>query len=293
MATPPGPQAPLTIAEDIPSGSLRVVLRDSDGPFGYPRQVTAFERGGEVAHQAIYLPGRRAPIYQVQQARQRDLQFHGQFRDHLRASDLGTADVTHARDMERQIEAIRRRANPLTVTWSDQSWSCLLKEALFAHEGDHDIQWTLTFAVASTADDPAEAPPATTATQAPVDAAALMATALATLIAAQAALVTAAAAPQPPPTLTNSLALTEAAASDLLDAVSALTVASATARTALATRVDSRAATLQTQAGASSSLFATTLLAAAVPTGTPAGIVAWQNVSYTTSAALGTIVDQA
>jgi hypothetical protein len=134
----------VVITEDIPEGALEVVLQGSDLPHAWPREKAAFESGGEVGREVIWIAGRNEPIIQVQQAKERPLVLTGAFRTHQHAQD-GGSDTNHARSMRDALEEIRYRCNPLTLTWGDQQRACFLAESKFGEEGEHHITYELTF----------------------------------------------------------------------------------------------------------------------------------------------------
>lgn len=136
----------LTIEEDIPTGALSVTLTRSDLPRALPRAMAAFESGGPVEHEAVYLPGRRRPIYQIKQARERDMVLQGAFRDHLYVRDGGTV-AFHARAMRDALERIRTRCNPVRITWGSEVRLGVMIEAKFGEESAHEIDYELTFAI--------------------------------------------------------------------------------------------------------------------------------------------------
>lgn len=144
-----------TIEEIVSSGDgLRVVLAGTDAPYGRPRDMAALESGGPVEHEEIYFPGRKKPIYQIKQARQRPLVIKGAFRDHLAVSFDGVEVGTqHARSMRDQLEAIRERCNPLRLTWASddgdgQERQGILSESSFGEETSSQITYELTFKIA-------------------------------------------------------------------------------------------------------------------------------------------------
>jgi hypothetical protein len=136
----------VTIREAVESGALEVVLEGADLPHASIRERPAFESGGSVEHEAVYLPGAALPVIQVQQARERDMVIAGAFRVHLHVQDGGT-DADHARTMRDRLEEIRYRAKPLRVTWGTQERLCFLHETKFSEESEFQIAYELTFRV--------------------------------------------------------------------------------------------------------------------------------------------------
>lgn len=244
-------------------------------------------------HEAVYLPGHEGVLYQVQQARLRNLEFHGHFRDHLRAQDLGTADVGHARNMVRAIEQIRKRANLLTVSLGKDSWTCLLTEAKFSWEGPQDCLYEIVLAVAANAETVVEAPNATQPQVVPSDLAAQIQADLAEARAKMAALALRANALQLQVTILNIFDHASASARDLTEAVSTLALVNRASASAAAARVDGAGRSVQTQLQTLLKLLATTKPQAIVPDGDPGGLLAWHSASIGASVTATTSIDRA
>ena len=143
----PAAVLPFVIEESI-TGGRRVDLTGSDRPQGKPREKPLFSSGGPVEHQEVYLPGRKLPIYQMQQGRQRPLVITGAFRDHQFVKDGGPVGTMHARAMRDSIEEIKDRMNPLRLTWGGETRTGVLTETNFGEESDHQITYELTFKIA-------------------------------------------------------------------------------------------------------------------------------------------------
>jgi nucleoid-associated protein YgaU len=147
-----------TIEEDLDSGALSVTLQGPDLPHALPRSFAAFESGGSVESEDIYLQGRKRPIMQVKQARERPLVVKGAFRDHLFVQSGGDEGVEHARAMRDALERIRNRCNQVRITWAGERRLGLLSDAKFGEESRHDIPYELTFKIGVGVLDTADAP---------------------------------------------------------------------------------------------------------------------------------------
>lgn len=152
-AQPANTPEPFVITEDIASGAITITLEDTDMPFGRPREVTAFQSGGKVdiAQGGIYNPGSERPVLQMMAVRENRLVVKGHFRDRIRAGaqrQPGGAEPNHARYMRDLVERVRRRRNPLKISWAGDERSGVLEETQFDEEGVHDIAYTLTFFIA-------------------------------------------------------------------------------------------------------------------------------------------------
>jgi len=293
MAVGPNSLKSFTITEDVPDG-LSVVLEGSGIPFGRPREITGFETGGQLQHEKIYLPGRTSPIYQVQQARQRDLEFNGAFRDHLRAQDRDAAQVGWAREMVRSIEQVRKRANLVKIEWGKDSWLGLLTETKFGWESESDVTYHLIFAIASTADtETQEAPQATEPQRTPVDIAALIQRDLAEARAQLAALAVRASALQTMVTILNAVDTAQQAARDLAEAVTTSATVSRAAANAAAARVDGAGRATQDASRAIIKMLSGTKTLAIVPDGDPSLTLSWLSASTATLIAADGAIDRA
>jgi len=147
------------IQEAIPNGK-RIELLDTDMPFGRPREVAAFQSGGEltIAQNGIYNPGSDRPVIQIMQPRERPLIIKGAFRDRIYRGPGGFAaqgDASnHARFMRDAIEEIRRRGNYLNITWRNDTRQGVLVETTFSEEGKNDIAYELKFFITTPANAP-------------------------------------------------------------------------------------------------------------------------------------------
>lgn len=291
MAVGSGPLKSFTITEEVPNG-LSVILEGSGVPHGRPRELTAFETGGEVHHKKIFIPGREQPLYQVQQSRQHDLEFRGAFRDHLRAQDISAQDLGWARSMVRDLEEIRRRANMVRIQWAQEKWTGLLIETKFGWESEHDIVYTLRFSIATTQDIVEPSDGALQPVHNPVDIAALVKADLASARAQMAALAVRARALQTIATVLNIMDAAQAAARDLTEAVTTAALVSRAAAGTSARRVDGAGRALQDKL----LLLITTISPihplAMVPDGDPGDTLAWHTASVTTLVTASECVDR-
>src|SRR5438105_15650395 len=99
------------VIEDVYNKDFRLELTKFDLPHGRARKEAAFELGGPVEHDKVWLDGRSGPVINVHQARNRPLTIKGHFRDHLWGAD------GHARRMVQELEAFRFRCRELLLTW--------------------------------------------------------------------------------------------------------------------------------------------------------------------------------
>ncbi len=280
----------VVIQEDVPSG-LRVELRDADTPHARPRATPAFESGGPVEREKIYLPGRTRPILQIQQPRERDLVIKGAFRDHLHAQDGGT-DARHAKQMRDRLETIRRRCNVVLVTWDGEQRVCFLAETKFGEESAFEKTYELTFDVldagAPGADVAAAArrAPGTEADLA-TQARALVAELRANLARARAAL----AARQLVDQLENGLDLADAALGDLQTAAEALQGADPKNVFAAVARATGAGRLAHTAATAVQLVARATGAASAVPTNDPDFVVAWWQLQFGVDDTMNIVID--
>jgi hypothetical protein len=132
---------PFVIEEAQGPNPLRVELLDHDLPMGRPRKSPAFELGGPVEHQAIFLHGRTEPIIHVAQARFHPTVVKGHFRDHF------TGEPGRAFARVETLERIRRRARLLSLSWGRLRWTAFLEDAKFPVEGPYDLAYELRFRV--------------------------------------------------------------------------------------------------------------------------------------------------
>jgi hypothetical protein len=129
------------IEEATGSDRRRVELREYDLPHGRPRKGAAFELGGPVENNKIWLDGRSDPIIHTHQPRNRPLVIKGHFRDHLWAIE------GHARAMMSRLEEMKFRARELTITWENIQLRVFLEETKFGVESINDITYELNFTV--------------------------------------------------------------------------------------------------------------------------------------------------
>jgi len=129
------------IIRDAVNQKIEVKLDSVDLPHGRPRREAAFELGGEVNVDEVWLDGRSDPVIHVHQPRNRPLVVKGHFRDHL----VGASG--HARDMVRALNGFLFRAREVLCIWGDFRWRAFLKEAKFPVESAHEITYELTFTV--------------------------------------------------------------------------------------------------------------------------------------------------
>lgn len=153
QAQPVNTPSPFVFKEDIAAGALTITLEDTDMPYGRKRELSAFQSGGKVdiAQGGIYNPGSDRVVLQMMAVRENKLVIKGAFRDSIRAGaqrQQGGPEPNHARAMRDQIERIKRRGNPLKITWNGDERSGVLEEATYDEEGPHDIAYTLTFFIA-------------------------------------------------------------------------------------------------------------------------------------------------
>lgn len=292
MANSANDAVPFSFAEDVPNG-LSVELRDSDLPFGRPREITAFDLGGELKTERIYLPGRSTPIYQTQQPRLRDLVVRGAFRDHLKSQDTGTSQVGHARAQRRLIEQIRRNANLLVISWGEESWNGLLVDAKYGIEGHHDSTYELTFAIGSTIGEGQATEQTSEQVATPIDIAALVQRDLAAARAQLAALALRASVLQTMSTILNAVDAAQQAARDLTEAVTTSATVSRAAANAAAARVDGAGRATQDAARAIIKLLSGTKTLAIVPDGDPGTTLSWLSASTAVLIAADSAIDRA
>lgn len=137
-------QRRFVVQELVPNGQT-VVLSDSDMPFGRPREMVAFETGGEtdIAEDGIYNPGSEQVVLQVMNSnKHRPMIIKGAFRDRL----FGV--VGHARSMRDAFDALKLRANPVRISWGGDERVGLVWKTLFGEEGANDISYEITFYIA-------------------------------------------------------------------------------------------------------------------------------------------------
>lgn len=152
----------LTIEEIGVNDPIRVELAGDDAPHGRRYEGAAWEEGGSLdlgEDDGTRLPGRPRPIYNVLVDKFRPRVYKGALRDRL------VGEAGHARQVVRAFERMRRRANPVKVTWDDETFEGLLVDATFGVEdpGDvADIRYELKFSVSEVYDlsdaDPEVAP---------------------------------------------------------------------------------------------------------------------------------------
>lgn len=155
----------LIIEEIDVSDPIRVELAGDDAPHGRRYESAAWEEGGSIElgeDDGTRLPGRPKPIYHVLFDKFRPRVYRGALRDGL------TGDPGHARQVVKALERIRRRANPVKVTWLDDTYEGLLVDANFGNETPgaadevSDIRYELKFSVSEVYDlsdaDPEPAP---------------------------------------------------------------------------------------------------------------------------------------
>lgn len=155
----------LIIEEIDVADPIRVELAGDDAPHGRRYEAAAWEEGGSLElgeDDGTRLPGRPRPIYAVLVDKFRARIYKGALRDGL------TGDPGHARQVVKALERIRRRANPVKVTWEDDTFEGLLVDANFpvetpgAADAMSDIRYELKFSVSEVYDlsdaDPETAP---------------------------------------------------------------------------------------------------------------------------------------
>lgn len=146
--------SPFVFKEDIASNPITVTLEDTDLPFGRARELSAFQSGGKVdiAQGGIYNPGSDRVVLQMMAVRENKLTIRGAFRDRIRAGAQrqtnNDPEPNHARRMRDLIERVKRRGNPLKISWNGDERTGVLEETTFDEEGPHDISYALTFFIA-------------------------------------------------------------------------------------------------------------------------------------------------
>lgn len=137
MADEPAP----FIITDATNKSLELRLVDFDLPHGRARREAAFELGGEVNADEVWLDGRSDPVIHVHQPRNRPLVIKGHFRDHL----VGVEG--HALDMAKAAEDFKFRCREVLLTWDRLRWRAFLRETKYGLEDISNITFELTFTV--------------------------------------------------------------------------------------------------------------------------------------------------
>jgi hypothetical protein len=142
------------IKEDISNNPLQIVLEDTDMPYGRPREMEGFNSGGKVdiAQGGIYNPGSERVVLQMMAQRENKMTIKGAFRDRIRAGVQRQSNTDampqHAKKQRDLVELIRRRANPLKISWDGEERTGVIEETVFGEEGPHDITYTITFFIA-------------------------------------------------------------------------------------------------------------------------------------------------
>jgi hypothetical protein len=281
----------ITIRENIQADALEVTLEGADLPLAAPREQPAFESGGPVERELIYLPGLEKPIVQVQQPRERPMVITGAFRVHQHLQDGGT-DVDHARAMRDALEEIRYRCNPLTVSWGSQARDCFLAEARFGEESETEISYELTFDVLAGPNRPERTPPQDPVTQPPSTIAEQLRAELAERRAEWEALRGTEVSKQVIDAVVVGLDTIDSGAGDAQTGAVALEQSSGPAKSAAVSTVMAHAAAARASTMTLRDVLATTTLAAAVPSGDPAAVTALWGAQFRTGATLLSALDQ-
>jgi nucleoid-associated protein YgaU len=153
-AQPSNTPSAFVFKEDIASGAITVSLEDTDSPHGRARELAAFESGGKVdiAQGGIYNPGSDRVVLQMMAIKENRLIIKGAFRDRIRAGaqrQVGGPEPNHAKSMRDLVERVKRRGNPLKISWDGDERTGVLEEAVYGEEGPHDIAYTITFFIAT------------------------------------------------------------------------------------------------------------------------------------------------
>jgi len=140
------PVSVVNVSELNVSDPMKLRLEAEDLPHGYPREMSAWEEGGEQKlgdAEGTLLPGRLSPIFQVLNSAFRPRVLRGAWRDHF------WAETGRAKRMRDSFEQMRLRGNLVLVDWDLDGFTGLLKETRFGIEGPSDIVYELTFLVAT------------------------------------------------------------------------------------------------------------------------------------------------
>lgn len=132
-----------TIEEAAGADRIKVVLQDHDMPFGRPRRSDAFELGGPVNREKIYLDGRPEPIIHARQAQEAPIVIRGHLRDRF-TGQPGDAYAT-----VKQLERIRHRMRLLKLTWWEMTWTAFMAEAKLPVQGTSDFTYEIHFDILS------------------------------------------------------------------------------------------------------------------------------------------------
>jgi nucleoid-associated protein YgaU len=129
------------IEEQTGSDPIKVVLEKHELPFGRPRRGAAFELGGPVNHEAIFLDGRIPPIIHAKQPGFHPVVIKGHFRDRF------DANPGQAWGFVQQLERMRQRMRPLKLTWWQLTWMAFMDDGKFPVEGSSDFTYEMKFRI--------------------------------------------------------------------------------------------------------------------------------------------------
>lgn len=120
-----------------------VVLTGKELPFGRPRRGGAFDLGGPVNHDTIYLDGRIEPIVHAKQAQFHPVHLKGHFRDRF------TGDIGRAWAFVQSLERIRNNMRLLRLSWWQLTWTAFMADGKFPVEGTSDFEYEIRFTILS------------------------------------------------------------------------------------------------------------------------------------------------
>lgn len=120
---------------------ITVTLEKHEMPFGRPRRGAAFDLGGPVNHDEIWLDGRTTPIIHAKQAQFHPIILKGHFRDRFKEND-GDAWA-----FVQKLESIRGRMRPLKLSWWNLTWKAFMADGKFPVEGTSDFTYEMHFKI--------------------------------------------------------------------------------------------------------------------------------------------------
>lgn len=135
--------------EEIDGQKRRVLLKDSEAPFGGQRVSSAFNLGGEVRKKSSWETGVRAPVVHITGTK--ELPIEVEF--HLRDSMSGIAG--NARNRMLLIDSIRLAARPVRVVWNGELRRGIIDKFEAGVEAPGEFKCKLVFDVWDQGDEPA------------------------------------------------------------------------------------------------------------------------------------------
>ena len=122
---------------------IKVTLEEHELPFGRPRRGGAFDVGGPVNHDKIYLDGRIPPIIHAKQPQFHPVHIHSHFRDRFKA------EPDRAWGFVQQLEQMRQNMRLLSLTWWKLTWTAFMADGRFPVEGTGDFTYEIRFEILS------------------------------------------------------------------------------------------------------------------------------------------------